>query len=252
MIHYKSADEIELLKESGAILSSILKEIQKRAKVGTRLEELNDIAITMTKEAGARPTFLGYQPEGARRPFPAAICASLNGTVVHGIPNKYSLKSGDIISIDMGVTYKGMVTDSAITIPIGRVSPQAKRLIQGTQKALLEGLKMAKKGNTIGDIGWAIARRAKKEKLYVLHGLTGHGVGYELHEDPVIYNFGDRGDGPKIKEGMVLAIEPMFSTSSEEIIQKSDESYEAAGKGLTAHFEHTIAITKKGNIILTA
>jgi methionyl aminopeptidase len=251
MILLKTDKEIEILAESGRILSSVLKTLSKKAKIGASLMELEQAARKMLKEAGAKPAFLGYQPDGAEKPYPAALCLSLNDVVVHGIPRDYILRSGDVLKIDIGVIYEGMVTDSAVTIGMGKISSLAKKLMVSTKKALDAAIIAAKKGKYLGDIGYAIERQAKKDGFKVLKGLTGHGVGYEVHEDPVILNYGRKGTGPELKEGMVLAIEPMLSVSSEEIIQNRDESYSSADRSLTAQFEHTIAITKKGTVILT-
>lgn len=251
MILLKTDKEIEVLKESGKILSSVLRTLEKKAGIGVNLMELENLARKMLKEAGAKPAFLGYQPEGAGRPYPAALCLSLNEVVVHGIPREYILRPGDVLKIDMGVVYEGMYTDSAVTVGMGKISPLAKRLMASTRKALDKALKAAKKGKHLGDIGYAIERRAKKDGFEVIRGLTGHGVGYEVHEDPVILNYGKKGTGVELKEGMVLAIEPMLSVSSPDVIQNRDESYSSADGSLTAQFEHTIAITKKGTIILT-
>jgi methionyl aminopeptidase len=251
MITLKTEEEIEILKRSGEILSKILKSLKERAIVGTNILELEEIARKMAKEANAVPSFLGYQPEGASRPYPAAICASVNEVVVHGVPKDYVLRSGDVLKIDMGIVYEGMYTDSAITVGIGKISPQAKKLIDSTKKALKEAISVVKKGNRIGDIGYVIERRAAKDGFKVLKALTGHGVGYQVHEDPVVFNYGEKGTGPKIEEGMVLAIEPMFSISCEDVIQNSDESYSSADGSLTSQFEHTVAVTRKGVIVLT-
>jgi methionyl aminopeptidase len=251
MILLKTDKEIEILKESGRILSSVLNALAKRADVGVNLIELEDSARKMIKDAGARPSFMGYQPEGADLPYPCALCLSLNDVVVHGIPREYILRSGDILKIDMGVNYEGMLTDSAVTVGIGKTSPVARKLMASTRKALESALAVAKAGRHIGDIGYVVEKQAKKDGFCVIKGLTGHGVGYEVHEDPVILNYGKKGTGPEIKEGMVLAIEPMFSVSSSDVIQNKDESYSSYDRSLTAQFEHTVAITKKGTIVLT-
>jgi methionyl aminopeptidase len=251
MILLKTDKEIEILAESGKILSFVLNTLLKKADVGVNLLELEQMARKMLKEAGAKPSFLGYQPEGADRPYSAALCLSLNSVVVHGIPRDYILRSGDLLKIDMGVVYEGMYTDSAVTVGIGKVSSIAKKLMVSTRKSLEAAISVAKKGGYLGDIGYTIERQAKKDGFKVLKGLTGHGVGYEVHEDPVILNYGKKGTGPELKEGMVLAIEPMLSVSSEQIIQNRDESYSSADGSLTVQFEHTIVITKKGTVILT-
>ena len=247
----KTESEISILEESGAILALMLKKLEQRAQEGVNLLDLDAFARAYAKEFKAQPAFLGYQPEGARHPYPAALCTSINETVVHGIPIDYNLKRGDILKIDSGVIYEGMYTDAAITVAIGPISPTSRKLIAATKQALADGIAMAQQGNTIGDIGWAIEQRAKKSSFHVLRGLTGHGVGYELHEDPVIFNFGKRKTGMTLVPGMVIAIEPMLSVSSDDIVQNRDESYASADGSMTAHFEHTIAITKRGTKILT-
>ena len=251
MIHLKSESEIEILEQSGKILSDILKILEKKADVGVNLLELEQMARKLSKDAGARPSFLGYQPEGAERPYPAALCLSVNDVVVHGIPRDYILRSGDILKIDTGIVYEGLMTDSAVTVGIGKTSPEARRLMASTKKALEAALAVVKAGRHIGDIGYVVEKQAKKDGFRVIRGLTGHGVGYEVHEDPVILNYGKKGTGPEIREGMVIAIEPMFSVSSPDIIQNRDESYSSADGSLTAQFEHTVAITKSGPVVLT-
>lgn len=251
MIFLKNEKEIMLLKESGRILRFILNSLEKKAKKGTNLLELEELAQKLCKEYKVVPIFLGYQPEGAKKPFPAAICTSLNDVVVHGVPRDYFLKDGDVLKIDMGIAYQGMITDAALTVLIGKISPLAKKLVEATKKSLEAAIKVAKKGRSLGDIGWAIENQAKKYGFSVLKSLTGHGVGFQLHEDPVIFNYGKKGEGEKLREGMVLAIEPMLSVSCQEVVQKEDESYATLDESLAAHFEHTIAITSKGTIVLT-
>jgi len=251
MILIKNSSEIEILKEAGIRAHAILGELKEMAREGTDLLDLDAHARKRAKELDSYPTFLGYQPEGATKPYPAAICASLNDVVVHGVPVDYLLKDGDILKIDMGITYKGLIADTATTVVIGSIAPKIKKLLSSTKRALEEAIRVSKIKKHLGDIGYAIERQARKDGFKVLKGLTGHGVGYELHEDPIILNFGKKGIGPELKEGMVLAIEPMFSLSSEDIVQNNDESYSSADRSATAHFEHTIAITKKGPLIIT-
>jgi len=251
MILKKNKSDIEILKESGRVLGSILGTLEKNAKKGVALSELDTLARTMAKKAGAVPTFLGYQPDGALRPYPAALCASLNDVVVHGVPTKRALVDGDVLKIDMGITYGGMITDAARTVIIGSVSKSVRNLVSATRKALDSALHTVKAGRHLGDIGCAIEREARRANVFVLRDLTGHGVGYELHEDPIVFNFGKKGTGPLLQEGMVLAIEPMFSLSCERIVQNGDESYSSEDGSITAHFEDTVVITKKGGIVLT-
>ncbi len=251
MIFLKSKEEIEILKESGKILSSILKALKSKALIGVNLLELEDLAKKMSKEFDAKPSFFGYQPDGAEKPYPAALCLSLNEVVVHGVPKNYRLKSGDVLKIDMGVIYEGMYTDSAVTVGIGELSSVAKKLMNSTKKALDDAIKIIKIGRHIGDIGYVVEKRAKKDGFKVIKNLTGHGVGYAVHEEPTILNFGRKNTGPEIRDGMVIAVEPMFSVSSEQIVQNRDESYSSADGSLTAQFEHTIAVTKNKIIVLT-
>jgi methionyl aminopeptidase len=251
MILLKKPSEMEYLMQSGKILSAVLHDLGKAAKEGVSLQFLNQRAIELCKKYEARPAFLGYQPEGAERPYPAAVCLSLNDVVVHGVPTSRTLKSGDLLKIDMGVSYKGFITDSALTVGIGKIPAAAKKLMAATKHALEKGISAAKKGKRLGDIGYEIERVAKKEGFFVLKELTGHGVGYEVHEDPIIYNFGDKHTGQEIKEGMVFAIEPMFSAGTERVEQQRDESYASDDGSLTAHFEHTVAIINNKTVVLT-
>ncbi len=251
MISIKTDAEIAVMSEGGAILARILDACAALVKPGVTLLELDAHARALCKQYGATPAFLGYRPDGASHPYPAAVCASLNDVVVHGVPYNRALRSGDVLKIDMGVIYRGLYTDSATTVAIGSVAPVARRLMASTRAALEAGIAAAKIGGHIGDIGYAIERQARKDKFFVLRGLTGHGVGYELHEDPVVFNYGKRHAGTVLKKGMVLAIEPMFSVSSPDIVQNDDESYSSADGSMTAHFEHTIALTDRGVEVLT-
>ncbi len=251
MIPIKSAEEIQKIEVAGKILAKILKILSREAKVGIKLSDLNRLAYRLTKREKAQPAFLGYKPDAASKPFGASICASVNDVVVHGFPSDYKLKSGDVLKIDFGVEYQGFFADAAVTVAIGDISGEARHLIKTTKLALDKAIKIIKAGNTLGDIGWIIQRTAEKEKLRVIRDLTGHGVGLQLHEEPTIYNFGVKGRGVALKPGMVLAIEPMLSLGTDKITQKPDESWATADGSLSAHFEHTIAITEKGPKILT-
>ena len=251
MILLKNKSDIENIYASGQILGRILDELVSFTQEGKTLKDIDIHAQELVSHYGALAAFLGYEPEGAQKPFPAAICTSLNEIVVHGTPSDYILRKGDLLTIDMGIVYQGMYSDAARTIPIGKPSLAVKNLVTATEQALRDGIAMAQVGNTTGDIGWAIQHQARKHNVKVIKSLTGHGVGFELHEDPPIYNFGKRGEGVVLKEGMVLAIEPMFSIGSEDVIQYDDESYATADGSISAHSEDTIAITKKGPRILT-
>ncbi|MEK7555245.1 MAG: type I methionyl aminopeptidase [Patescibacteria group bacterium] len=251
MVIIKSIKEIEVVAASGRILAKVFNGVLKQVKIGARLEDLDRLARRLIEEYGGQPAFLGYQPDGASVPYPATICASVNDTVVHGLPLNYILKSGDVLKLDFGVKYKGMYSDSAKTIIIGDVSKTAKQLVRTTEKALEEAIKQAISGNHLGDIGWTISRCVKKAGFNVAEGLTGHGIGFELHEEPTIYNFGKKASGIELKSGMVLAIEPMVCVGNGKIIKRKDNSYATADGSLSAHFEHTVVITELGNRILT-
>jgi len=250
-IPLKSQKEIEAIAVAGRILAKILKAVSREAKAGTKLSQLNKLAYQLTKKEGAEPAFLGYKPNGASKPFGASICASVNEVVVHGFPSDYKLQSGDVLKIDFGVEYKKFFADAAVTLGIGAISQEAKRLIKITRLALKKAVSQAKPGNHLEDLGWIIQKTSQSNGLKVIKSLTGHGVGLELHEDPTIYNFGRKGGGIELKPGMVLAIEPMFAISTEKIIQRPDESWATADDSLSAHFEHTVAITERGCKILT-
>ena len=251
----KSPKEIKNIAVAGKILAKILKILEKEAQIGVSLKQLDNLAYQLSKKYGVQPAFLGYRPDAASRPFGASICTSLNDVIVHGLPNNYKLQSGDILKIDFGVEYrengKSFFADSASTVGLGRISKETKILIKATKIALEKAIKVAKSGNTLGDIGYAVERVARENKLSVLRELTGHGTGLALHEDPIIYNFGEKGRGMILKPGMVLAIEPMLSIGSWEIVQRPDESWATADGGLSAHFEHTIVITERGQKVLT-
>lgn len=247
----KNPKEIKGIRASAKILSRVIGEVVRAAEEGVTLKDLDTLAYGLIKREGAEPAFLGYRPGGAMRAYPATICASLNEVVVHGVPTMRRLVSGDILKIDLGVKLNGYYSDAARTIPIGKVSDAAKRLINGTRAALQSAIAAAKPGGTLGDIGYAIKKVALANKLKVVKGLTGHGVGSDLHEDPVVYNEGIPGKGVLLYPGMVLAIEPMFSLGSDKIRQLKDESYATLDRSLSAHFEDTILITNEGREVLT-
>jgi methionyl aminopeptidase len=251
-IRLKNEKDLQFLRISGKILSRTFLLLKKEVKAGVSLKHLDNLAYAFIKDEGATPTFLGYKPDGAGKPYPASLCTSVNDTIVHGIPGNYVLKDGDILSIDLGVTFDGYITDAAITVPVGEISNDARRLINATEKSLQNAIHECFPGNTLGDIGYAIESVAKKAEVSVVEGLTGHGVGFELHEDPSIFNKGKRGNGMKLKAGMVIAIEPMFSLGGPYAIIARDDSFKTKDKSLSAHFEHTIAITEKGYEVLTA
>lgn len=246
MITLKTKEEIQIIAEGGKILAYALKELEKMAKPGITTLELDRASEALILSKGGKPAFKGYES------FPFSLCASVNENVVHGFPSNYVLKEGDIVKLDLGVLYKGFNTDSAITVAVGNVSYEAKRLMNVTKKSLRLGIKKAKVGNTIGDIGNTIQRFVEDQGFGVVRDLCGHGIGKTVHEDPKIPNFGKRGSGEKIVEGMVICIEPMV-TMGDYTLRKSDDSYGYATRdnSLSAHYEHTIAITAKGARILT-
>ena len=246
MITLKSKREIELLKEAGHIVYLTHQYLRPLIKAGIKTKELDSLAEKFIRSKGATPSFKGY--EG----FPSTLCISINDEVVHGFPGERVLQDGDIISIDIGACYKGYHGDSAWTYTVGEVSDDAKYLLEHTEKALYEGIKQAKVGNRIGDIGYAIEKYAKEHNLGVVKELVGHGVGISVHEAPDVPNYGTKGTGPKIRDGMVIAIEPMLTLGSPDIyVEDNDWTVVTIDSSLSAHFEHTIAITNEGVIILT-
>jgi methionyl aminopeptidase len=254
MITIKSKEEIEILKEGGKHLAFILQEVAKAVKPGVSTAELNDLVNKLAKEKGDIPSTLNYKPKGAKRPYPASICVSINDEIVHGIPNENPriLKEGDIVSLDMCLTHKGLVTDSAITVPVGKIDSVAKKLIEVTKEALYAGIKAAKGNKHTGDIGYAVERVAKANSFSIVEDLCGHGVGYSVHEDPFIPNYGERGRGDKLKSGMIIAIEPMLNEGGKNIFMDNDGyTFRTADGSRSAHFEHTIVITNGEPEIIT-
>lgn len=251
MVNLKNKNDIKKLRISGKILSQTLSILKKKTKEGIPLRELDKIARREIEEAGAIPAFLNYQPSGAASPFPASICASVNDIIVHGIPGDYILKEGDVLKIDAGVNYKGYITDSAFTLGIGKISFEADGLIKVTRKALVKAIKLCHLGYHIGDIGWTVEKTIKKAGFKVIRDLTGHGVGFNLHEPPNVPNFGNKGTGLALEPGMVLAIEPITSISSEHMKKAEDDSFVTADGSVSAQFEHTVVITEGNPEILT-
>ena len=246
MITLKSKREIELLKEAGHIVYLTHQYLRPYIKAGIKTKELDSLAEKFIRSKGATPSFKGY--EG----FPSTLCISINDEVVHGFPGERVLQDGDIISIDIGACYKGYHGDSAWTYTVGEVSDDAKYLLEHTEKALYEGIKQAKVGNRIGDISYAVEKYATEHNLGVVKELVGHGVGTSVHEAPDVPNYGTKGTGPKIRDGMVIAIEPMLTLGSPDIYEEdNDWTVVTVDSSLSAHFEHTIAITNEGVIILT-
>lgn len=246
MITIKSKREIELMREAGKMVSMTHKYLKNYIKPGITTKELDEIAENYIRKMGGVPTCKGY--EG----FPATLCTSVNDTVVHGIPDNYKLKDGDIITIDMVIGYKGYQGDAAWTYAVGTISDDKKYLMEHTEKALYEGVKQVKPGNHIGDISNAVEEYAKKYNLGVVKELCGHGIGREMHEDPEVPNYGKAHTGPKLKEGMVICIEPMLNLGTADIYMLDDGWAIKTDDGKpAAHYEHTILVTEHGYEILT-
>ena len=246
MVTYKSPREIELLKVAGNVVYQTHQYIKPFIKEGITTKEIDRLCEEFIRSKGCTPSFKGC--EG----FPNAVCTSVNDCIVHGVPSNYKLKNGDIITIDIGACYKGYHGDSGWTYAVGEISDEDKYLMEHTEKALYEGIKAAVIGNRIGDIGYAVESYAVNHGLDIVEEFVGHGVGTSVHEDPQVPNYGDKGTGMLLKEGMVIAIEPMLSAHSAELYVLDNGLTALTEDGSNAaHFEHTIAITKDGPIILT-
>ncbi len=239
------------MREAGRHLAGVLDVLETNVRAGITTNELDRMARVLIEKAGCKPAFLGYLPAGARKAYPATICASLNEGVVHGLPSDRPLVAGDLLKIDIGLVYKGWYADMARTYAIGTVAPRIKELIATTREALDVGIAAALPGNTLGDIGYAIQSVVEANKFSVVKGLTGHGVGRKLHEDPYVYNEGKPGRGDALEVGMVLALEPMVALGTGRTRQGVDDSFVTIDGSLAAHFEHTVAITENGPEVLT-
>ncbi|PIY96340.1 MAG: type I methionyl aminopeptidase [Candidatus Kerfeldbacteria bacterium CG_4_10_14_0_8_um_filter_42_10] len=253
MITIKNSREIEIMREGGRILATVLKKVVKAAKPGISTKELDLLAEKLIRQLGGEPAFLGYQSHFEGDPYPASICTSVNEEVVHTIPSANRiLKKGDIIGIDAGVRYKGFCTDMARTVGIGGIYSEKEKLIQVTKKALSLGIKKVKAGRHTGDIGAAIQKYVEQQGFSVVTQLVGHGIGKNVHEEPRIPNFGEPHTGTELKEGMTIAIEPMVNIGGSEVKTASDGwKIVTNDNSLSAHFEDTVAVTKKGFEILT-
>jgi methionyl aminopeptidase len=242
----KSQQEIERMAAAGRVVADTLTAIGERARPGVTTAELDALADELIRSQGGEPTFKGYKG------YPAAICTSPNDMVVHGIPGPYALADGDVLSVDVGVTLDGFVADSAYTFAIGEISPEAERLLEVCQAALAAGIDQCRSGGRLSDIGHAIQSVTEEAGFSVVRSLVGHGVGRSMHEDPQIPNFGEPGRGPVLAEGMTFAIEPMINAGGAEVTLHDDRwSISTADRSLSAHFEHTVAITEAGPRILT-
>ncbi len=246
MIIYKSEEEIRAMRESNKIVATVLAEIKPLIKPGVRTEELDEYANTKAREMNAVPAFKGY------RDYPSSLCTSINEEIVHGIPSSRVLKEGDIISLDFGVAYKGYYGDAAVTYPVGEISSQSKKLIETAEQSFYKGFEQMKAGNRISDISHAIQSYVESQGFSVIRNFVGHGIGLSLHEEPQVPNFGSPGKGVKIREGLVLALEPMISVGNWEV-QILDDGWTAITKdrSLSAHYENTVAVTNNGPEILS-
>lgn len=255
MIAKKTPEEIEVLKELGGVLATMLKELAKVAVPGATTQDIDDRAMELVAEYDVKPILLGYHPGFADHPYPAAVCVSVNDCVQHGIPSSdVVLKEGDVVNIDMSIEDEGFVVDSGITVGVGEVSTEAKKLLSVTQEALAHGIKAAKPGGRIGDISAAIQEFVESRGMSVVEVLCGHGVGYEIHEEPTIPNFGTAGTGPQIEVGHVYAIEPIVNAGEPDVyFDDEGDGYSVYTEdgSWSAHFEHTVAITENGPVILT-
>lgn len=255
MIRLKTPEEIERLRRAGKVLSGILDDLEKMVAPGVTTLDLNDRAMELVEEAGAEPVLLGYHPDFAPRPYPAAICVSINDIVEHGIPNESprTIVDGDIVSIDVTIGYEGMVVDSGRTIPTEGTSKEVRKLIEVTKEARAHGIQAARVGGRIGDIGHAIEEYVRPFGYGIVEELCGHGVGYAVHEDPMVPNTGTQGTGPEIEEGLVLAIEPMLTLGAKDVVFDEEDGYTVRTKdgSMATHFEHTVVITKDGPEIVT-
>lgn len=254
MVRLKTPEEIDMLREGGRRLAAILTELRQMIDVGVTTDALDRAAFDLAAEGGDRPAFLHYQPVGASRGFPGSVCVSINDEIVHGIPNEEprALRDGDLVKLDFGLVHQGLVTDSATTVPVGGVNEQAAALSRATSDALEAGVRASTVNGTIGDIGAAIEAQVARTPFRLVEGLAGHGVGYEVHEKPLVPNTGRRGTGQRLAPGFVYAIEPMLTTGSSAISFDDDGfTIRTEDGALSAHEEHTLAVTHDGVEVLT-
>jgi methionyl aminopeptidase len=252
-VHLKSSDEIKLMRRAGQIVAQTLDLVRGHVKPGVTTLELDRIAYDFIRSQGAVPTFKGYAPYPNVQPFPGTICASVNEQIVHGIPGNRALEAGDIISIDCGAIYRGYQGDSAVTVPVGQVSPEVQQLLDTGIASLQAGIEQARAGNRIGDISNAIERRIREGGDYgIVREYGGHGIGKRLWEEPSVPNFGPAGQGLVMKPGLVIAIEPMVNMGVDDTETMADKwTVVTADRKPSVHFEHTVAITENGPDILT-
>lgn len=247
MIIYKSDQELEAMRQSGRIVARILSELEPLVRPGIRTRDLDLYAEKRARELRAVPAFKGY------RGYPASVCVSVNEEIIHGIPSGRILQEGDVVSLDFGVLYEGFFSDSALTVPVGRVSAEARKLVGAAERAFARGLEQMREGNRLSDISAAIQRSVEEEGFSVIRQFVGHGIGRALHEEPQVPNFGTPGKGPRIRAGMVLAIEPMIALGGWEVdVLEDGWTAVTRDRSLAAHFEHTVAMTPNGPEIMSA
>ncbi|TVR87708.1 MAG: type I methionyl aminopeptidase [Spirochaetaceae bacterium] len=246
MIKLKTPEQIEKIRKASQLVAQVLGELEKAVAPGVSTVELDALARQLIEERDGRPAFLGYMG------FPGAICASVNEAVIHGIPDKKPLVSGDVVSIDCGIEFDGYYGDSAVTVPVGKIHAEVQQLLDITRESLYLGIEQARPGNRINDISEAIYRHVKKHNYGVVRPYCGHGVGIDIHEDPQVPNYVGRGPNPRLKVGMVIAIEPMVNLGVDEVDLLSDEwTVVTRDRRASAHFEHTVAIRESGPDILS-
>jgi methionyl aminopeptidase len=253
LIVRKSKSELEAMREGGRITAACLQLLSESVRAGVTTKELDTIAEDFIRSNDGKPEFKGYPGAPGAPDFPGSICASPNAMIVHGIPGSYRLKDGDVISLDVGVRYEGFVTDSATTVAVGEIPPDAEGLLETTRKCLMAAAEQVRVGKRLGDIGYAIQNLAESRGYGVVRDLVSHGVGRKMHEDPQIPNYGRPGTGPRLQPGMTFAIEPMITLGDYDIRMSEWDGWSiyTADNSLAAHYEHTVAVTENGPWILT-
>lgn len=245
-------NDIKILKEAGRRLAFILNEVIKAVRAEVREKELDVLAEKLIRENGDEPAFLNYKPSFTSEPYPATLCISVNDEVVHGVPQNRKLRDGDIVGLDLGLKHEGIIVDMAKTVAVGEIDKETAKLLRVTEEALHKGIAVARAGNRVGDIGNAIGSFVEENGFSIVRELGGHGVGRKVHEDPFIPNFGKKGTGEKLISGMVLALEPIVNAGKPDVsIAHDGFTYKTKDGSLSAHFEHTILITKDGAEIIT-
>lgn len=253
MSSIKSPEEIEILREGGKCLARILASLADEVRPGVSAETLDALARRLIAEGGDTPSFLNYRGKEDKIPFPAALCVSVNDEVVHGVPHKQKiLREGDIVGLDLGLCHRGLYTDAAVTVAVGKIEPGKERIISVTEQALAVGIHAGRAGATTGDVGSAIESFVRSQGDFgIVRDLAGHGVGHAVHESPIVPNYGKRGEGTRLEIGMVLAIEPMLTLGGEKVVLAAGFAYRTKDGSISAHFEHTVVVTERGCEVLT-